>query len=536
MFCYQCQETGNGKGCTAGGACGKTDETANLQDLLIYTLRGIAFIADRIFNANRHSDTELKRKTGVMIAESLFATITNTNFDPDRIAGFIESALSQREALKAVYLKYYKDLSGLPESAKWSASGVAEIVSKSYSLSVLEFSDPDLRSVKETITYGLKGLSAYAYHAAIMGFYDDSIFDFIFAALAKTDNSAPMEGLLEFVLETGHCNLKAMAVLDKANNETYGSPEPTSIESKVGSRPGILVSGHDLHDLDLILRQSEGSGVDIFTNGEMILAQSMPYFKKFRHFSSHYGNAWWQQNNEFASFNGPIVVTSNCIIPVEDAYKDRIYTSSVAGYPGVPHIGAKNGEKDFSAVIEQAKKLKAPAPLNDAPFMSGFGHNTLMSVKDKVIALVKAGKIKRFVAMGGCDGRDPRRSYYTEKALSLPQDTVILTAGCAKFRYIRLVKGDIDGIPRVLDAGQCSDNYSFLVFALELAKSLGINDINELPVEFDIAWYDQKAVAVLLTLVYLGVKKIKLGPTLPEFLTQYLVGKLKDRVEVTTVC
>ncbi|MCB4792127.1 MAG: hydroxylamine reductase [Elusimicrobia bacterium] len=544
MFCYQCQETGNGKGCTALGMCGKTDETANLQDLLIYTLKGLAFYARFIFSSGKPFNLELKRKTGVIITESLFATITNTNFDPSRILSYTERALRHREALHKEYLKAVDAPSPvpgtgaanvIPESARWVYSSKKDLYQKSYTVGVLETRDPDLRSVKETITYALKGMSAYTYHAAVLGFYDDSIFDFIFDALFKIDTETQIEKLLPVVIKTGEYNLKALEVLDKANTAVYGMPSPVKVRTKPGTRPGILVTGHDLKDLEMLMHQSENQGIDVYTNGEMVLAQSLPFFRKFKHLAGNYGNAWWQQAEEFRSFNGPVLVTSNCIIPPDESYVKRMFTTSVAGFPGIPHIEEKNGTKDFSTLISLAKTLPPPAPLKDNEFMSGFGNKYLLSVKDKVIELVKDGKIKKFIVMGGCDGRETKRKYYKDKALTLPKDTVILTAGCAKYRFIKDISDTIEGIPRVLDAGQCSDNYSFLVFALELAKSLDIKDLNELPIEYDIAWYDQKAVAVLLTLVYLGIKKIKFGPTLPEFLTQYIIKNIKDKSDISTV-
>ena len=534
MFCYQCQETGNGKGCTALGMCGKTDETANLQDLLIYVLEGLSFYANALVS-NKSFDAELKNKTGIIVTESLFATITNTNFDPKRILSYAKRALNQREILKNEYLKTAKKSESIPDCALWAPKDDKDIYQKSYTVGVLETRDPDLRSVKETITYALKGIAAYTYHAAILNYFDDSIFDFIFMAMAENNKETNIEKLLPLVIETGKYNLKAMAILDKANSSVYGIPAPVKVNTSAGKRPGILVTGHDLKDLDMLMLQSEGQGVDIYTNGEMVLAQSLPYFRKFKHLAGNYGNAWWQQGEEFKFFNGPILVTSNCIIPPEESYIKRIFTTSVAGFPGVEHIEEHNGKKDFSKIISLAKTLPSPEPLNDNTFMSGFGNQYLISVKDKVIELVKQGKIKKFIAMGGCDGRESKRKYYRDKALSLPKDTIILTAGCAKYRFIKEIPDTIEGIPRVLDAGQCSDNYSFLVFALELAKSLGIKDLNDLPIEYDIAWYDQKAVAVLLTLVYLGIKKINFGPTLPDYLTQYIIKHIKKTSDITTV-
>ncbi|OGS35049.1 MAG: hydroxylamine reductase, partial [Elusimicrobia bacterium RIFOXYB2_FULL_49_7] len=423
MFCYQCQETGNGKGCTTQGICGKTDETANLQDLLIYLLQGMSFYALPLFHDKKTTDTEFLRKTGVFVAECLFTTITNTNFDAERIIALIEKALVQREMLRGLYLANAPAGTKLPDNASWMPADRDEIFRKSLKVGVLDEQDADIRSVKETITYGLKGLSAYAYHAATLGFYDDEIFHFTFGALNKVGLNTPMDELLELLVETGAFNVAAMAVLDQANSATYGNPEPTKVSTGIRNRPGILVSGHDLKDLELLLKQSEGKDIDIYTNGEMILAQSLPYFKKFAHFAGNYGNAWWQQPEEFTKFNGPVLLTSNCIVPVEKGYAERIFTTSVAGYPGVPHIEEDGGTKDFSALISLALRCLPPTPLNEPDFMSGFGHHFLHTAKDKVIDLIKKGKIKRFVAMGGCDGRDRARAYYTERALSLPEDT-----------------------------------------------------------------------------------------------------------------
>lgn len=534
MFCYQCQETGNGKGCTAMGICGKTDETANLQDLLIYLLQGMSFFASIVFKDDKNADTALLRQTGNLTTEALFTTVTNTDFDPERIIKYINRVIEQREKLRPLYEKAGV-AEKIPDSASWKPASRDEIFRKSMNVGVLAETDADVRSVKETITYGMKGLSAYTYHAAVLNHYDDSIFRFIFRTMRKLDENVSLDELMSLALETGKYNLAAMDILDKANTAVYGMPQPVKVSTKPGNRPGILISGHELKDLEMLLAQSEGKGVDIYTNGEMILAQSLPFFRKFKHFAGNYGNAWWQQDREFELFNGPVLVTSNCIIPPEDSYKDRLFTTSIAGYPGVVHIEEKGGKKDFSPLIELALKSKPPQDLGEPDFMTGFGHGYLHTVKDKVIDLVKRGKIKRFVLMGGCDGRDPRRVYYKEKALALPPDTIILTAGCAKYRYIKEIKGDIEGIPRVLDAGQCSDNYSYIAFARDLAGSLGIKDLNELPLEFDIAWYDQKAVAILLTLLHLGIRKIKAGPTLPEFLTQYIIKKLSGSVEIATV-
>lgn len=526
MFCYQCQETGNGQGCTALGVCGKTDETASMQDLTIWLLKGMSFYAAAC------ADPAARRRAGVLACEVLFSTVTNTNFDPERFVQLSGRVLEERSRLQPLVNMAKEDL---PECAVWSPQGNNDLSHKSFTVGVLQTADPDVRSVREIITYACKGIAAYAYHASVLHYYDDTIFDFLFRALSATVRDLPLDELSAIALETGRYTIAAMSILDRANTDTYGMPAPVTVSTQPRQRPGILVTGHELKDLETLLKQSDGAGIDIYTNGEMILAQSLPYFRKFPHLAGNYGNAWWQQTTEFAQFNGPVLVTSNCIVPVESAYAGRIYTTSVAGYPGVPHIAEKDGAKDFSALIAQAKLLPPPVPLNEPDFMTGFGHGYLSSVKDTVIGLIKEGRIKRFVLMGGCDGRDLKRRAYTEKALSLPPDTIILTAGCAKYRFIKKVTGSIGGIPRVLDAGQCSDNYSFIVFAAELAAAFNIKDLNELPVEFDIAWYDQKAVAVFLSLLSLGIRNVRLGPTLPEFFTQYLRGKLAGKCTVTTV-
>ncbi len=534
MFCYQCQDAGFGKGCTSMGACGKTDETANLQDLLIWLLKGLAVCACRLDEKGMLSSSQ-KRTAGTLVTECLFTTVTNTDFDPQRIIGYAERVIARRDILRRE-LEAQGLATLLPENATWSPpASSGGFHRKSLAVGILQTRDADIRSLRETVTYALKGLSAYTYHAAVLGHYDDSIFDRIFHGLAATTRDISKDDLVRLVLETGKCNISAMALLDGANTAVYGAPSATKVETGVRGRPGILVSGHELKDLEMLLEQAKDKGVDIYTNGEMILAQSLPFFRKYPHLAGNYGNAWWQQVTEFASFNGPVLVTSNCIMPPEEGYKDRLFTTSIAGYPGIPHIEEKDGSKDFSPIIYLAQRCPPPSGLNEPDIYSGFGHLYLSSVKEKVLDLIRRGKIKKFVVMAGCDGRDQRRVYYKEKALSLPPDTIILTAGCAKYRYIKHIPDDIEGIPRVLDAGQCSDSYSLVVFALEMVKELGVKDINDLPVEFDLAWYDQKAVAIFLSLLYLGVRRIKLGPTLPEYFLQYLAKHLPEGCEVTTV-
>jgi hydroxylamine reductase len=534
MFCYQCQETGNRKGCTYEGVCGKTDETANLQDTLIYSLKGLAFYIRQV------PDVKTRRETGMLAAECLFATVTNTNFDSARIVRYIRRVLANKAVIKEMVEKarLAGDSTSSPEitpNAEWDADSEAAIYQKSLRTGVLDIKDPDERSVKETIVYGMKGLSAYTYHAGILGYFDDTIFDFIFEGLYRTSIQTSMDELMDLVFKTGEITFRAMKILDLANSETYGIPSPVLVKTGTEDRPGILVSGHELKDLEMLLEQSMDKGVDIYTHGEMILAQSLPFFRKYPHLKGNYGNAWWLQADEFETFNGPVLVTSNCIIPPRKSYMDRLYTSSVAGYPGVKHIEETCGKTDFGEIIRLAGTCIPPKDLMEPDFMTGFNHQYLVSITDKIVEAVRAGKIKKFVVMAGCDGRDNARRYYSEKAVALEEGSIILTAGCAKYRYIKKIQGDIDGIPKVLDAGQCSDSYSILAFALHLMNVFHTEDINDLPVEIDMAWYDQKAIAIFLTLLQMGVKKIKIGPTLPEYILQYILGKISDRFEISTV-
>ncbi len=528
MFCYQCQETGNGKGCRYEGSCGKTDEVANLQDVLIYSLKGSAFYLRQL------DDEKVKRESGMLAAECLFATVTNTNFDPERIVGYIKRVFAGRAAVKA--LVRGQTIGAEPtENALWEPEDDAAVYKKGLSISILDIQDPAERSLKETVTYALKGMSAYIYHAGVLGYYDNSLFDFIFEALYLISIDPSMEELMDLVFKAGEYTCKAMALLDTANSETYGIPSPVTVDTGAGERPGILVSGHELKDLEMLLDQSADMGMDIYTNGEMILAQSMPFFRKYPHLKGNYGNAWWQQKEEFYKFNGPVLVTSNCIVPPDKCYVERLFTSSVAGYPGVKHIEEVEGKKDFSEIIALAKGCMPPQDLKEPPFMTGFNHQYLAANTDRIVDAIKQGRIKKFVVMAGCDGRDPKRKYYTEKALALEEGNIILTAGCAKYRYIKQVQGDIDGIPRVLDAGQCSDSYSLIAFAQHLVKVFGVESLNDLPVEIDMAWFDQKAIAIFLALLHLGVKRIKLGPTIPEYINQYIRGQLLGKYELTTV-
>ena len=534
MFCYQCQETGNRKGCTSEGVCGKSDETANLQDVLIYCLKGLAYCLRQV------PAGELTPESGMLVTECLFATVTNTNFDSKRIVEYIHKVLEHKRRLAGAVGRdaapcATQSEAPATEQALWETKDDGEIYRKSLNISVLDIKDADERSVKETVVYALKGMSAYAYHAGVLGYYDAGLFSFIYEALFSTSIPLPMDQLMELVFKVGQYTFTAMELLDRANSEVYGGPQPVMVDTGVGGRPGILVSGHELRDLEMLLDQSQGMGVDVYTNGEMILAQSLPFFRKYPHFRGNYGNAWWQQTEEFLKFNGPVLVTSNCIVPPEKGYVDRLFTSSVAGYPGVRHIGEIDGKKDFLAIIGLAQRCPPPQDLGERGFMTGFRHQYLESITDDIVNAIKSGKIKRFVVMAGCDGRDQHRSYYTEKALALEEGSVILTAGCAKYRYIKKVTGDIGGIPKVLDAGQCSDSYSIIAFALHLMKVFHADSINDLPVEIDMAWYDQKAIAIFLCLLHLGVKRIKIGPTLPEYINQYILGRLTDRYDISTV-
>lgn len=530
MFCYQCQETVRNEGCAVRGVCGKTEETSNLQDLLIYLLNGMAITADKAKEKG-----PLDPKYGRFIMEALFATITNANFDSERIIGMIREALQLRGELKAACGAALP--ADLHDSAVWYSDNVEEFKKKAAGVGVLSTENEDVRSLRMLLLYGLKGISAYAQHAAVLGFEDEKIHDFIREALISTTRDLSVEEMVTLVLRAGECAVNAMALLDKANTSTYGNPEISSVNIGVRGNPGILISGHDLKDFDELLQQTEGTGVDVYTHGEMLPANSYPAFKKYAHFAGNYGNAWWKQNEEFESFSGPILMTTNCIIPVKDSYKDRIFTTSVVGYPGVKHIPprAKGGAKDFSEIIALAKKCAPPKELEKGELVTGFGHHQVLALADKVVAAVKSGAIKRFIVMAGCDGRHKSRGYYTDVARELPADTVILTAGCAKYRYNKLTLGDIGGIPRVLDAGQCNDCYSLAVIALKLKEVFGLNDINELPISFDIAWYEQKAVAVLLALLHLGVKGIRLGPTLPAFASPNVLKVLVENFNIRPI-
>jgi hydroxylamine reductase len=528
MFCFQCQETAGCKGCTRSGVCGKTPDVAAMQDLLIYVTKGISQVA----SALRAEGKEVTKDTNHLVTTNLFTTITNANFDKEAIIKRIEDTLVAKKQL----LAELSSTEGLPEAALWEGTRDS-FEEKARTVGVLATEDEDVRSLRELITYGLKGLAAYSKHANVLGRDADEIDAFIQQALAKvTDDSLTVDDLVALTLETGSFGVKGMALLDSANTEMYGNPEVTEVEIGVRKNPAILVSGHDLKDLEMLLEQTAGTGVDVYTHSEMLPAHYYPAFKKYPHFAGNYGNAWWQQTTEFEKFNGAILMTTNCIVPPKASYKDRMWTTGAAGYPGCGHIEAdENGYKDFTPIIEQAKTLPSPTEIEHGTIVGGFAHEQVFALADKVVAAVKSGAIRKFVVMAGCDGRQKTRSYYTEFAEKLPKDVVILTAGCAKYRYNKLNLGDIDGIPRVLDAGQCNDSYSLALIALKLKEIFGLDDINDLPLAFNIAWYEQKAVIVLLALLSLGVKNIHLGPTLPAFLSPNVAKVLVDNFGIAGI-
>lgn len=534
MFCFQCQETAKNLGCTAAaGVCGKRELTANLQDLLIYTCKGIAFYGQRLPHGT------VDKKTGRFLIRALFTTVTNVAWDDDAIIALIKQALLVRNDLRA---RIGSELTTvLPDCALWSAGSDEDIISKASSAEarITASADEDVRSLRELLILGCKGIAAYAEHAAVLGCESPKIYAFLVKALDSTTENLPLEEIIALVMQAGECAVSAMALLDEANTKNYGHPEITEVNLGVGQNPGILISGHDLKDMEELLRQTEGSGVDVYTHSEMLAAHYYPAFKKYAHFKGNYGSSWWHQADEFASFNGPIVMTTNCLVPLKNdcAYADRLFTTGVVSYPGVKHIADRpeGGVKDFSAVIEVAKRCAPPREIENGKLIGGFAHSQVLSLADKVIEAVKSGAIRRFVVMAGCDGRQKGRSYYTEVAEKLPKDTVILTAGCAKYRYNKLNLGEIGGIPRVLDAGQCNDSYSLALIALKLQEAFGLKDINELPISFDIAWYEQKAVAVLLALLYLGVKGIRLGPTLPAFLSPNVAKVLVEKFSIKPI-
>jgi hydroxylamine reductase len=533
MFCYQCQETAKGTGCTIRGVCGKTDDVACLQDLLIYTLKGISVFTLKAKEKDLNTD-----KADKFIVDSLFSTITNANFSKQSFIERIKEALFIRKECIELLDNNDVVIGDLPDATTWTAATEVEFDQKAKEVGVLRTENEDVRSLRELVTYGVKGIAAYTHHAFVLNYEDNEIYKFIEKALEATlDDSLSADALVALVLECGKVGVDALALLDKANTETYGHPELTQVNIGVRNNPAILISGHDLKDMEELLKQTENTGVDVYTHSEMLPANYYPAFKKYEHFVGNYGNAWWKQTEEFEKFNGPILMTTNCIVTPRESYKDRIYVTGVVGFDGVKKIANRKGTeaKDFSAIIEHAKKCQAPTEIETGTITGGFAHNQVIALADKVVGAVKSGAIKKFVVMAGCDGRMKNRGYYTEFAEGLPNDTVILTAGCAKYRYNKLALGDIGGIPRVLDAGQCNDSYSLAVIALKLKEVFGLDDINQLPIVYNIAWYEQKAVIVLLALLYLGVKNIHLGPTLPGFLSANVASVLVEKFGIAPI-
>lgn len=527
MFCFQCQETAGCKGCTMMGVCGKTPEVAAMQDLLIYVTKGLAVITTCL----RAEEQTIPREINHLVTLNLFATITNVNFDSE----ILQTRITETLQVKADLLTKLRTNAAMPEAALWQGTP-AEFTAKAATVGILAETDEDIRSLKELITYGLKGLAAYLWHANVLGQEDESLDAFQQETLAKlTETNLTVEALTALALETGKWGVQGMALLDKANTSAYGNPEITKVELGVRKNPGILISGHDLHDLELLLEQTAGTGVDVYTHGEMLAAHYYPKFKQYPHFAGNYGNAWWKQQEEFAAFNGPILMTTNCIVPPKESYKARLFTTGAVGFPGCPHIEEKAGKKDFAPLIALAKKCQPPTELERGQIVGGFAHEQVFALADKVVEAVKSGAVKKFVVMAGCDGRMKSRSYYEDFAKALPQDTIILTAGCAKYKYIKLNLGDIGGIPRVLDAGQCNDSYSLALIALKLKEAFALEDINQLPIAYNIAWYEQKAVIVLLALLHLGVKNIHLGPTLPAFLSPNVAKVLVENFGIAGI-
>ena len=541
MFCYQCQETAMGKGCTMMGVCGKKPQTAALQDLLIYTTKSVASVSS-ILRKREIKPSLITEKVNRYLINSLFITITNANFDDNAIIDEIKNGLTLRDNLKLLVSENeVKKLQKYSDLLNWNYTTDEQIISfsKNSNIGVQRTENEDVRSLRELLTYGLKGMAAYAEHAFNLGYTDDTIFSFIETALLATiDDSLSAQELVSLVLECGKIGVQTMALLDKANTDSFGNPEITKVNIGVGNRPGILISGHDLNDLKQLLEQTKDTGIDIYTHSEMLPGHYYPELKKYPHFFGNYGNAWWKQKEEFESFNGPIIFTTNCIVPPtpNSSYKDRVFTTNAAGYPGWKQIKINSdGTKDFSEVISIAKTCKSPTEIEKGEIIGGFAHNQVLSLADKVVENIKNGSIRRFIVMAGCDGRMKNRNYYTEFAQKLPKDTIILTAGCAKYKYNKLNLGDINGIPRVLDAGQCNDSYSLAVIALKLKEVFALNDINELPITYNIAWYEQKAVIVLLALLYLGVKNIHLGPTLPAFLSPNITKILVENFGISGI-
>ena len=528
MFCYQCQETAGCKGCTVVGVCGKQPDVAAMQDLLVWVTKGISAVTTRLREEGRAVADEVNH----LVTENLFTTITNANFDKAAIEKRIEKTLEIKTAL----WEQLERRDNLPEAAGWTGEP-SEFIKKASEAGVLIGQNEDIISLRSLITYGLKGLSAYTRHANVLLQEDREVDAFLQRALAATlDDGLSVDDLIHLTLETGEYGVRGMALLDRANTETYGNPEITTVDIGVGSNPGILVSGHDLRDMEMLLEQTQGTGVDVYTHSEMLPAQYYPAFKKYPNFKGNYGNAWWRQKEEFEMFNGPILMTTNCIVPPKDSYKDRLYTTGAAGYPGCTYInGGIGGKKDFSVIIQHAKRCEPPTGIEQGQIVGGFAHAQVLALADKVVDAVKSGKIRKFVVMAGCDGRAKSRTYYTDFAKALPEDMVILTAGCAKYRYNKLNLGDIEGIPRVLDAGQCNDSYSLAVIAMKLQEIFGLDDINDLPIIYNIAWYEQKAVIVLLALLSLGIKNIHLGPTLPAFLSPNVVNVLVEKFGIAGI-
>ncbi len=533
MFCFQCQEAAKGQGCTVKGMCGKEGATSDLQDLLIYNLKGIGVIADKA----KAAGVPVSGETGRFVAEGLFTTITNANFNDENIINWINKA----QVVKKELFESAKDKIGsdLHESATWYSNDVSQFKTKAAAVGVLATENEDVRSLRELLILGLKGIAAYADHAAVLGVTNDDIWDFLYQALASTTEDLSVDEMVGLVLKAGEITVTTLAALDEANTSAYGNPELTEVNIGVGTNPGILISGHDLKDMEELLKQTQGTGVDVYTHGEMLPANYYPAFKKYDHLKGNYGGSWWHQNAEFESFNGPILMTTNCLVPLKskNTYQDRLFTTGVASYPDTPHIENRvnGGAKDFSAIVAKAKTCAAPTEIETGTIVGGFAHNQVLALADKVVDAVKSGAIKRFVVMAGCDGRQKGRNYFTEVAEKLPQDAVILTAGCAKYRYNKLDLGDIGGIPRVLDAGQCNDCYSLAVIALKLKEVFELDDINDLPLSFDIGWYEQKAVAVLLALLHLGVKGIRLGPTLPAFVSPTVLNVLVENFDIKPI-
>ncbi|HPA58954.1 MAG TPA: hydroxylamine reductase [Synergistales bacterium] len=533
MYCFQCQETAKNQGCTIRGVCGKAEETADLQDLLIYVCKGISLFGEKLKQKG-----VVDREAGRFICKALFVTITNAAWDNDAIIDWIQEAIKVRDAVA----KRAGDVAGpLPDCATWRAESKEEIIAKAMSdeMRITATGNEDIRSLRELLVIGSKGIAAYAEHAEVLGFEKDEIYEFLMEGLASTTRDLSTDEMVGLVMKAGKMAVNTMALLDEANTSTYGNPEITEVDLGVRDNPGILISGHDLKDMEELLEQTAGTGVDVYTHGEMLPANYYPAFKKYDHFVGNYGGSWWHQNEDFESFNGPILLTTNCLIPVknDNTYLDRLFTTGVVSYPGARSIPARpmGGKKDFSGIVEMAKKCAPPKEIEKGKIVGGFAHNQVMALADKVVEAVKSGAIRRFVVMAGCDGRFKSRDYFTEVARNLPEDTVILTAGCAKYRYNKLDLGDIGGIPRVLDAGQCNDSYSLAVIALKLKDAFGLADVNELPISYDIAWYEQKAVAVLLALLSLGVKGIRLGPTLPAFLSPNVAKVLVDKFDIKPV-